>query len=222
MSWWCTARPDVLQFMGSQRVGQDWVTELNGEIKLSNNSGRKAMTNLSSWLKSRDTSDSVPYSQGYGLLSGQIWLWELDCKEGRMPKNWCLWIVVLKKTAESPLDSKGIKLVNLKGSKSWIFIGRTDAEAEAPIFWSPDSNRGLTGKVPDAGKDWRQKDIGHQSVRWLDGITDAIDMNLGKISEMARDREVWRAALHGVTKSCTWLGDWTTTTESVLLIQSLD
>ena len=99
-----------------------------------------------------------PYSQGYGLPSGHVWLWELDHKEGRMPKNWCLQTVVLEKTPESPLDSKEIKAVNLKGNQPWKLIGRTDADAEALVFWSSDVNRWVVGKVPDAGKDWGQKE----------------------------------------------------------------
>ena len=86
------------------------------------------------------------------------WLWELGCKEGRMLKNWCLWTEVLEKTPESPLDSKEIKLINLKGDQLWIVTGGTDAEAEAPVFWSCDINRRLIGKIPDAGKDWGQKE----------------------------------------------------------------
>ena len=98
------------------------------------------------------------HSQGYGLSSGHVRLWELDHKEGRAPKNWCLQTVVLEKTLESPLDSKEIKPVNLKGNLPWKLTGRTDAEAEAPGFWSPDTNSRLTGKIPDAGKDWGQKE----------------------------------------------------------------
>ena len=115
--------------------------------------GRKAMTKLDSVLKSRDITDKGLHSQGCGLPSGHAWLWELDNKEGRMPKNWCLQTVVLEKNPESRLDSKEIKPVNLKGDQPWIFTGRTDAEAEAPIFWSSDVNRWLVGEVPDAGKD---------------------------------------------------------------------
>ena len=115
------------------------------------------MTNLDSVLKSRDinSADKGPSSQGYDLPSGHIWLWELDCKEGRMPKNWCFWTVVLEKTLESPLDSKEIKLVNLKGDQPWIFTGRADAEA--PGFWLFDANRRLIGKVPNARKGQGQK-----------------------------------------------------------------
>ena len=130
-----------------------------------------------------------PYSQGYGLPGGHIWLWDLDHKEGRMPKNWCLRTVVLEKTPQSPLDSNEIKPVNLKGNQPWILIGRTDAEAEAPVFWSSDANRWLTGKVPDAGKDWGQRRRGCQRMRCLEGITDARNMNLGKLQEMVRVRD---------------------------------
>ena len=97
-------------------------------------------------------------SRGYGLSSGHIQLWELDRKEGRPPKNWCLWTVVLEKTPKSPLDCKEIKAVNLKESQPWILVERTNAEAETPVFWSSDVNSPLIGKVPDAGKDWGQKE----------------------------------------------------------------
>ena len=104
------------------------------------------------------SADQGPYSQGYSLPSSHLWLWELDCKEVRAPKIWCLWTVVLEKTLESLLDSKEIKPVNLMGTQPWILIGRTDAEAEAPVFWSCVEKNGIIGKVPDAGKDWGQKE----------------------------------------------------------------
>ena len=116
------------------------------------------MTNLDSVQKQRHHCvNEGSYTQGYGLPSGHIRLWEMYHKEGRAPKKWCLWTVVLEKTLESPSDSKGIKLVNLKRNQPWIFSRRTDAEAEAPVFWSSDANSWLIGEVPDAGKDWGQK-----------------------------------------------------------------
>ena len=110
-----------------------------------------------------------PYSQSYGFSSSHVWMWGLDHKECWAPKNWCFRIVVLEKTLESPLDSKEIKPVNPKGNQPWIFIGRIDAEAEAPVFWSPDAKSRLIGKDPDAGKDWRKEEKGgteDEMVEW--------------------------------------------------------
>ena len=119
---------------------------------------------LAPWKKSYDQprhyikkqthyfTDKGPYSQSYGLSSSYVWMWELDHK-GWAPKNWCFWTVVLEKTLESPLDSKEIKPVNSKRNQSWIFIGRTDAEAEAPTLWPSDEKSQLTRKDSDARKD---------------------------------------------------------------------
>ena len=115
-----------------------------------------------------------PSSQGYGFSSSYVWMWELDYKESWAPNNWCFWTVVLEKTLESPLDCKDIQPVHPKGDQSWVFIGRTDIEAETPILWPPDVNSWLIGKDPDAGKDWGQEKgmaenemIGWQY--WFDG-----------------------------------------------------
>ena len=99
-------------------------------------------------------------SQSYGFSSGHVWMWELDYKESWAPKNWCFWTVVLEKTLESPLDCKEIQPVHLKGDQSWVFIGRTDAEAETPVLWPPDGMNWLTGKDPDPGKDGGQEEKG--------------------------------------------------------------
>ena len=102
--------------------------------------------------------DKGLYSQSYGFSSSHVWMWQLDHKEGWVQKNWCFWTVVLEKTLETPLDCKEIQKVHPKGNQSWIFIGRTDVEAEAPIFWPPDAKGWIIGKDSDAGKDWWQKE----------------------------------------------------------------
>ena len=122
--------------------------------------GRKVMTNLDSILKSRDITDKGLSSQGYGFSSSHVWMWELDYKEIWAPKNWCFWTVVLEKTLECALACKEIQTVHPKGNQSWIFIGRTDAEIEAPILWPPDAKNWLIGKNPDAGKDWISEEKG--------------------------------------------------------------
>ena len=123
--------------------------------------GRKVMTNLDS-VKSRETTlpTKVCLSQSYGFSNSQVRMWELNHTEGWGPKNWCFRTMVLEKTLESTLDSKEIKPVNSKGNQSWIFIGRTDGEAEAPILWPPDAKSRLIGKDPDAEKDWGQEEKG--------------------------------------------------------------
>ena len=143
--------------------------------------GRKAMTNLDSVLKNRHYfADKGPSSQSYGFSSSHVQMWTLDHKEGWVLKNWCFWIVVLEKILESTLE---IKPVSPKRNQSWIFIGRTDAEAEASILWPPDAKNWLTEKDPDAGKDWNWEKNRRkwQRLRWLDSITDSMDMSLSKL-----------------------------------------
>ena len=122
--------------------------------------GRKVMTNLDSILKRRDIyfANKGPSSQGYGFSSGHVWMWELDCEESWVPKNWCFWTVVLEKTLENPLDYKEIQPVHPKGDQSWVFIGRTDVETETPILWPPHVKIWLIGKDPDAQRDWGQEE----------------------------------------------------------------
>ena len=136
-------------------------------------------------------------------------MWELDYKENWVPKNWYFWTVVLEKTLESPLDCKEVQLVHSKGDQSWVFIGRTDVEAETPILWPSDAKTWVIWKDPDAGKIEGRRRRGWQRMTWLYGITDSMDMSLGKFRELVMYREAWRAVFHGVEKSWTWLSDWT-------------
>jgi len=133
-------------------------------------------------------------------------MWELDHKEGWALKDWCFWIVLLEKTLERPFNSKEIKPVNPKGNQPWLFTERTDAEA--PVLWSPDANSQLSLMLTKAEGRRRR---GWQRMEWFNAITDSVDMSLSKLQEMVKDREAWRAAVHGVTKSWTWLSHLTAT-----------
>ena len=137
-------------------------------------------------------------------------MWELDHDEGWAPKNWCFWTVVLEKAPESPLDCKEIQPVHPKGDQSWVSIGRAGAKLKLPVLWAPAGKSWLTGKDPDAAKTGSRSRRRWQRKGWLHGITVSVDMSLSKLQVMVKDREAWHAAVRGLSKSQTWLSEWTT------------
>ena len=158
------------------------------------------------------------YSQSYGFSSSHVQMWELEHKEDWVLKNWCFTIMVLEKTLESLLDSKEFKSVNFKINQPWIFTGRTDTEAEAQILWPLDVKwKRLTHwKGPWCRERLRARGEAGDRMRWLDGITNTMDMIFSKLWETGKDRETWHAAIHGATKRWTCVSHWTTKCWEVL------
>ena len=196
-------------FLGSKTIEDG---DYSHEIRRCLLFGRKAMTNLDKCIKwqRHHFANKGPYSQSYGFSRSHVQMWVLDHKEGWVLNNWYSWSVVLEKTLESPLACKEIQAVSPKGNQPWIFIGRTDAEAEAPVLWPPDVKSWLLGKDPDAGKDWGQVEketTEDEMVGWHHWFN---RHEFEQILSGSRDRGGWCASAHGVEK--TRLSDWTTVT----------
>ena len=172
------------------------------------------MTNIDSIKKQQHYfANKGPSSQSYGFSSSHVSMGELVHKEGWWPESWCFQTVLLLKTLESPLDCKEIQPVHPKGDQSWVFIDRTDFEAETPIFWPPDAKNWLIGKDNDVGKDRRQEEKGMTEDEMI-GWHHPLDRHKFELWELMMDKEVWCAVVHGVAKSWTW--QWLNWTELIL------
>ena len=193
--WGNNGNSDRLYFLGLQNHCR-WVT---APMKLTLVLWKKSYGKPRQCVKKQRhhfTNKSL-YSQSYRFSSSHVQMWDLDHREGRVLKKWSFQTLVLEKILESPLDCKKIRPVNPKGNQPWIFVGKTDAEAEAPIFWPPDEKNWLIGKDPDSRKDWRQEEKGmteDEIIGWHHWF------NRQKF-ELVKDREASCAAVHGVAKS---------------------
>ena len=170
------------------------------------------MTNLNNILKSRDitllTKLRIVQAMVFPVVIYGYESWTI--KKSECQRIGVFKLLCWRRLFENPLDCKKVKPVHPKENQPWIFTGRTDAKAEAPILWPSDGKSRFIGKDPDAGEDWRQKEKGLQKVRWLDSLIDSMDTNLSKLEEIVEDRGAWCAIVHDVAETQTKLSNWTT------------